>query len=86
MDKYECVRWLSRLHDDATDTFFICTDSFTPEGNGCRHWCAIALENLGTGGFVDPTVGQMFKEYETQEAAKWGVKFPMPRFTGMFYV
>jgi len=58
---------------------------FNLDGQGCRHWCATALEKLAEVSFIDVEVGEKFQEFEEEEARKWGTKFPMPRIKGTFH-
>ena len=65
----------------------LCADSqrFDVCGRGCRHWCAVLLETLAEGGFVDADVGELFRKYEQDLAEKFGEMVPMPRIVGSFY-
>ena len=58
--------------------------SFTREVQGCRHWCACALEELAVGGFLDATAGRKYEQHERECAHTYGNKFPMPRIEGTF--
>ncbi|KAL5500851.1 hypothetical protein ACEPAH_9238 [Sanghuangporus vaninii] len=58
---------------------------FNDEGQGCRHWCACVLEKLVEDQLVAHSVPQDFADYEIQEYAKFGSKFPLPRIKGNFY-
>jgi len=58
---------------------------FNENGQGCRHWCAVALHKLAEAGFVEADVGRRFEQFEKEQHAVWGPKFPMPRIRGSFY-
>ena len=81
LDRYECVSVTLPLRFSFTHSF----ERFNLDGQGCRHWCATALENLAETGFIDVDVGKKFQEFEEDEARKWGTKFPMPRIKGTFH-
>ncbi|TFK51616.1 hypothetical protein OE88DRAFT_1807578 [Heliocybe sulcata] len=58
---------------------------FNTDGQGCRHWCATALQKLAKAAFLDSDFETRFERWETDQNAKFGSKFPMPRITGSFY-
>ncbi|KAF8181318.1 hypothetical protein BJ912DRAFT_1125959 [Pholiota molesta] len=58
---------------------------FNNNGNGCRHWCATALDKLMEGGYIDGPVQDAFTKYEEDCAATYGDRILTPRIRGTFY-
>lgn len=66
------------------DLLTLVMNRFNSIAQGCRHWCATALEKLAVGGYVNANVGGDYGMHEIASAQTYGEMFPLPGIKGTF--